>query len=109
MEKKNCSGMVWSADVWSRQYSCKLSGTIERNGRWYCKKHDPNGVEERRQKIDGIWKEKWELERELRNLKGSIAEEARKLLPDMHKKADDLAKKITDLEEQEKLVNRGKA
>jgi len=36
--------------AWPRYNQCSRKGVIEREGRWYCKQHDPVAVEKRREK-----------------------------------------------------------
>jgi len=46
-EKHGCSGTAYSPDRFSRPMRCSRNGSIERDGKWYCKTHDPVAIAER--------------------------------------------------------------
>lgn len=54
-----CADVRWATGVWGST-SCSRKGTICRNGKWYCKQHDPEAVEARakasKDKSDAMWK-----------------------------------------------------
>ena len=39
---------------------CGCTASVEREGKWYCKRHDPEGIKARRE----VRRAKWEQERE---------------------------------------------
>ena len=53
---RRCSGRVW------RDYSdfpCRSAGTLEHDGKWYCKKHHPPTVKEYERERNRRWEAKW--------------------------------------------------
>jgi len=50
-----CSSTVYRGP-WSRGGKCSRNGSIERNGRLYCKQHDPVHIAEERKKEEEEWK-----------------------------------------------------
>ena len=40
--------VYYGADAWGRN-TCSRTGTVERNGRWYCTQHDPEKAAQRRE------------------------------------------------------------
>jgi cytochrome c556 len=59
---QQCSEMV-SRGAWSRQSPCTRPGTIERDGKLYCKQHDPVAKAEKRAARDKVWEAEWARER----------------------------------------------
>lgn len=45
-DKHQCCALVYGSDAW-RSFPCSRAGTIEREGKWYCKMHDPVAKKER--------------------------------------------------------------
>lgn len=37
------------------QYTCSRNGKVERDGKWYCKQHDPVGIKERGDRNYAKW------------------------------------------------------
>ena len=54
---ENCSAGVWQG--W-RSLSCSRKGKIERDGKWYCKQHDPVAIKARRDETDRKYREHWQ-------------------------------------------------
>ena len=52
MEK--CCYRIFGSDRWTR-HSCKRNGSVQRNGRYYCKTHDPVRVVEKHRKREEKW------------------------------------------------------
>ncbi len=63
MVKERCSGTVSEVGVW-HSHQCSRKGVVLREGKWYCKQHDPvavkKRVEEQRAKYDAKWDKKQE-------------------------------------------------
>jgi hypothetical protein len=58
--KHQCSKQIPN-DHWGFHYhSCKRQGIIQRDGKWYCKVHDPIEVEARGKKSSTEWHNKFE-------------------------------------------------
>ena len=58
MEQKiRCSAMVSDSGGW-HHYQCAKPAKVERDGKWYCKIHDPEYIASKQQKHE----EKYELE-----------------------------------------------
>lgn len=54
----NCSAVVFGPRVHS--WGCTRRGVIERNGKWYCRQHDPDAVKARMTARDAKWKQKYD-------------------------------------------------
>ncbi len=68
--KHQCSeDMVRSTGVWGRYHQCVRNGKIERNGKWYCKQHDPVAIKKKRDDESAAWK----AERDGSEAKGNAA------------------------------------
>ena len=52
-EKKQCSKKIW--DVWS-DHPCNINAIIERDGKLYCKIHDPEYIKEKDRKAEEKYK-----------------------------------------------------
>lgn len=48
-----CSAKVW--DGW-RRTPCARAGKVERDGKWFCRQHDPVAIAARRAKSDAIYR-----------------------------------------------------
>lgn len=63
-----CSRKVTPRDSgpfgWLHPKPCSRKGTVERNGHWYCRQHDPVKVAERRAELNHQYQEKRRLETE---------------------------------------------
>jgi predicted NBD/HSP70 family sugar kinase len=57
-DSPRCSKRVWSGS-WDK-LPCSRRGVIERDGKWYCKQHDPVAVKERNDKNYAAMKSEWE-------------------------------------------------
>jgi len=45
-QKPPCSEQVWSSGYWGHR-PCTRNGVVERDGKWYCRQHDPEAVKRR--------------------------------------------------------------
>lgn len=49
-EKHSCSERVYSGARWDISgHPCQRNGSVERDGKWWCKQHDPEAVKARRE------------------------------------------------------------
>ena len=55
MTKKQCSKMVNNSKYEDEPHLCANPATVERDGVWYCKTHDPELVKEREAKLNAKW------------------------------------------------------
>lgn len=76
MAKHNCSKTVYSNDRWPRPHLCTRSGIVERDGKWYCKIHDPISVVEK----EAARRAKWEAESAVNRKKWALESAAADLL-----------------------------
>ena len=53
---EKCSVMVYF-DMWHDR-QCKKPAIVERDGKWYCKIHDPEYIKEKQRKADEAYKAK---------------------------------------------------
>jgi len=58
--KHQCVEKVYPNDKYGsfHGYRCTRDGTVERDGKWYCKTHDPKAVEAKANAKNAIWDEK---------------------------------------------------
>ena len=75
-----CAKMVPSRDAWTRPSQCQRNAKVVRDGRGYCRQHDPEAVAERDRKRRVKWDIEWarerlvsEGEREAREYIGELA------------------------------------
>ena len=54
MNKTRCSVTVWDRSG-TYNYQCTRTGSVERDGKRYCRQHDPVAVEERTKKRNAEW------------------------------------------------------
>ena len=56
-DKHTCDGAVY--DRYVGWHACGATASIERNGKWYCKRHDPIAVAERDAKRQAVSDANW--------------------------------------------------
>ncbi len=63
--KHQCSEKVSSEGSWGsfHQHKCQRPATIERDGKWYCKIHDPEYIKEKDKARTEEWERKWAIRR----------------------------------------------
>ena len=47
--KMKCAAQVWPNDRWPHSHPCRRVASVERDGKWWCKTHDPKAVAARSQ------------------------------------------------------------
>ena len=47
-------------------HQCRLKAVVEKDGKFYCKRHDPINVEKRRKELGEKWDKRWAAESALR-------------------------------------------
>jgi uncharacterized Zn finger protein (UPF0148 family) len=83
-DKPRCSEDVWDGGF--RPHRCRNSGSVERDGKWYCKVHDPIARKERQERRDEEYRaeqerqlarrRKREAERRIETIRGATLDEA---------------------------------
>ena len=60
-EKHQCAGMTQTSGAWATSTSsrCVRNGTLEHDGKWWCKQHHPPSVKERIAVKHAGWEAKW--------------------------------------------------
>lgn len=58
-EKQRCCESVRDRSGWYR-CQCQRNAKVERDGKFYCKQHDPEQVKLRQENASRIWHEKWD-------------------------------------------------
>ena len=53
MSAPGCSKRVHEG---SRSYACSRRGAVERDGKWYCRQHDPDSVQAQRAASDAAYR-----------------------------------------------------
>ncbi len=54
-----CKVQVRNEGMWPSYHPCKFKGIIERDGEWYCKKHDPVAIKEKYEQQDKLDEEEY--------------------------------------------------
>jgi hypothetical protein len=76
--------------AWSLRYAkCSRNGSIERDGKWYCKTHDPLAIEEKRKKR--------EIKYEIESKKLLKEFYLRRAAPDLLEAIETIKKSLADL------------
>lgn len=67
-DKIQCSKKVYPNDRWGsfHGHQCRLKAVVQRDGKSYCRIHDPVKEESKRQERQKKWDEEWEKRREER-------------------------------------------
>lgn len=89
MEKKHtCCKQLYRGLGWCRKLQpCGAKASVERDGKWYCKRHDPVAVKAKQEESDQKYKEKVLLDdtRNLSYLVNKYPEKAREILDGLGK------------------------
>lgn len=59
---QKCSERVRSEGRWLSFHQCPRPGSVERDGKFFCKQHDPVAVRSKRAARDARWKSEWDTE-----------------------------------------------
>jgi hypothetical protein len=80
MEQQKCSATVYPNDKWGafHPHQCEKGAVVQRNGKWYCKIHDPEYIE-KKQVEKG---KRWDKEHEQRMLERKAASACRAINPE---------------------------
>lgn len=62
-DAKRCAKTVHRGHNAWYGYPCKFPAIIERNGKWWCKRHDPDNVAKKNAERSDKWKAQWEAEK----------------------------------------------
>lgn len=76
--KNHCCGQVRSSDGW-HTYRCSREGVIEREGKFYCRQHDPVAVKARHDARDAKWEAEWAAQTAARAAAKAAAERQARL------------------------------
>lgn len=72
-----CATVLAGKDGWRTRYkSCSRKATVEREGKWYCRQHDPQAVAGRKKE----WESQWEIEYQARQARYRLEAAAPDLL-----------------------------
>lgn len=80
--KVKCSQRIYDG-TFMGYMACPYNGKIERDGKWYCGRHDPVKVKERRDKSTRAFEEKMEAREAARNAPGLRIKELEEALVQM--------------------------
>jgi uncharacterized Zn finger protein (UPF0148 family) len=75
-DKHQCCQEVWNGLFTGSQ--CQRAGLIERDGKWYCRQHDPVEVQRKKDEKSKQWQERWDREQGEETLKSMAAVSYRK-------------------------------
>ena len=94
LDENGCQTRVYgSRDVFG--YQCKNKPVVERNGKLYCRIHDPIYIEAKRKKREAQWDREW-IENQKRNVlrrarmqatEGLTLQELQQVSPDLIRRA----------------------
>jgi uncharacterized Zn finger protein (UPF0148 family) len=82
--KKQCSEKVFPSGLYGsfHGYSCSKPATVERDGKWYCKIHDPEYVKAKDAKKRAKWDKKYKDDMERAELRSTAINACTKINPD---------------------------
>lgn len=64
MSETMCSETVWKRDGnWGRNVPCARKGVVERDGKHYCRQHDPEAIKARREATSAKWNAEWDAKK----------------------------------------------
>ena len=58
-EYTRCSGQAYDSSGFGRLYRCTKRAVVERNGKPYCKIHDPEYIKAKTKEKDAKWDREW--------------------------------------------------
>ena len=64
MAKERCNEQIRDGGMWPRYHQCLRSGVVLRDGKWYCKQHNPVAVKKRAEELRAKYDAKWDKEQE---------------------------------------------
>lgn len=81
-QKRQCSEAVVPSGTYGafHEHPCRIRATVERNGQWYCKKHDPVAVKERKDRHEKLWEQRWKHQRDRERIENAAIQCAPNLL-----------------------------
>lgn len=66
-QKTGCSTDVW--DGWGHS-KCSRKGVIEREGKLYCRQHDPVAKAKKEEERDAAWRAQWDEKKRQHRIQG---------------------------------------
>jgi len=63
MAKERCSETVSDREIW-HVHQCLRNGVVQREGKWYCKQHDPVAIKKRDAIRIAKYEKVWEIKEE---------------------------------------------
>lgn len=103
--EKTCGVEVW-ADYGS--HSCGVKASIERNGKFYCKRHDPEREKAKKAAWNSAYNDKSAAQERVWKIKQMIAEKGRKMFPELYKELDEEEAKVREADQRLKTAHRTK-
>lgn len=71
-EKHTCCAEVWRGTEWRpRKEACGCKASVERDCKWYCKRHDPVALAEKKDEKQKIANAEWAAREKRRRLEQS--------------------------------------
>ncbi len=64
MAKERCSERVRDKGMWPSFHQCHRNGVVQRDGKWYCKHHDPEAKKKRDAERGAKWDKEWDEKQE---------------------------------------------
>ena len=113
-DKHKCAERVFSGERWDiRGHMCQLNGVVERDGKWFCRIHDPEKVKAKQEARSAKWVEEGRvaaLKREIAAAEKAVVSAARAAVVRpvviyVESLADPLADAVKHLEELEAKLN----
>ena len=84
-DRPRCAAMIYSGS-WPTH--CSRYGVIERDGKMYCRQHDPVAVKARREERDRRWRAEWAAEDELNRKRKAVRDAERQGISALYLIAD---------------------
>ena len=61
-DKHPCAGRCIDREMWTNSYPCPRNGTLEHDGKWWCKQHHPPSVSARSEERRAERSKKWSVQ-----------------------------------------------
>ena len=62
-----CVKLISDRDGWNSRHQCPRKATVQRDGKGYCRQHDPEAVKARSDESMAKWNAKWERDKHEHN------------------------------------------
>jgi len=108
MADEKCAASVHDGGNWPSFHRCGRTASVQRDGKHYCKTHDPKRKEAARAAWDAAFDETQAAQDRVGEIEKEIDRRSRKAFPDLYKKLAEANKVLADAELKLKTSHRTK-